>query len=138
MIKFTWDLPIGAKVVGALDDHPRLVDLEEDMLQIELRDEVFIHVGWYPARDPKGQYCVLVFRDTVDKILAKVETKSLTTAVAIVRANLGKYGNTYGLRSPISRTIAITLGSTLNTATATTVQLVVPTNVKTQKSLAVS
>ncbi len=63
------------------------------MLQVELRGGVFIHVGWYPARNHTGQYRVIIFRNTVDDLLFQISTTSLATVKAVVYEAIERYGS---------------------------------------------
>jgi hypothetical protein len=50
--------------------------LTSDVLLVELPDDVFVDVGWYPERDPTGQFRICVFQGTWDNRLVCERTAS--------------------------------------------------------------
>src|SRR4026208_2199179 len=65
------DLPPPVSVVGALHDRSDVTCLDQDLLQLTLPGDIVIDVGWYPDRDPHGQYRLIVFRGTTDRELER-------------------------------------------------------------------
>lgn len=67
--------------VGQLDD------LNEDLLQVEFPDNVVLDIGWYPERDPKGQFQVRVIRDLAwDSPLFYAKVSTLGVLRSVVEA----------------------------------------------------
>jgi len=50
--------------------------LTSDVLLVELPDGVFVDVGWYPERDPNGQFRICVFQGAWDNRLTCERTAS--------------------------------------------------------------
>lgn len=55
------DLPETAVVKGELYDSLEPALLLQDILEVELSDEMFIDVGWYPEHHPDGSFWIRVF-----------------------------------------------------------------------------
>lgn len=92
-------LPPEAKITGALRTRSNIHNLDQDMLQIELPGSVFIDVGWYPDWDPKGEYRLVVFRDTFDN---PIEPMLRSQDVKQIRQAIYKYVAKYVSGAPDS------------------------------------
>ena len=65
-------LPRGAKSIGSIKAHPAVSDLSQDIFQVELSGDVFVHVGWLPEYDLSGRYIVSAFHETLDEPLLPI------------------------------------------------------------------
>lgn len=89
-------LPPQVKVLGALRTRSNVWELDQDMLAIELPNRIFIAVGWYPDCDPKGEYRMMIFKDTVDH---PIEPTIRTKDFRVVKSNINRVVKTF--TSPI-------------------------------------
>lgn len=79
------NLPIDAVQRGAIYPTKRLDYLVQDMLEVQVGNDVFIDVAWWPQRDPAGKYVVSVFRSVWEEQLKpQFFTKEYQKAVAKV------------------------------------------------------
>jgi hypothetical protein len=82
--------------------------LLEDLIQVELRTGICIDVGWYPARDPRGSYCVVVFDGTWDKQRRTVNgIRNFDEMVSIVESIAKEFSRSITLASGTTSTVYV-------------------------------
>ena len=57
------DYPDVVNVKGSIVSTDNTNALDQDLLEVELKNGVFIDVGWYPEHDVNGEFFIRVFHE---------------------------------------------------------------------------
>jgi len=87
------DLPKGARQVGTLWDHFELKDLDQDILQINLPNDYFLDVGYFPDMEPDGMFHIVVGKDVWQNQLYVTDVKTPLDVQRVLNEQIQIYGD---------------------------------------------
>jgi hypothetical protein len=59
--------------------------LNQDLLLVELPNNIFIDVSWFPEHDPHGEYYITIFQGDWEHQINTWKTRSLSDVISLVQ-----------------------------------------------------
>ena len=115
MSQIALTLPPEVDILGALYDRSNIKRLDQDMIQIILPGQIVIDVGWYPDRNPNGEYRLVVFQGDVDnKKEAILRTRDVKAVMSAIYRYVAKYLSPIAFLGGDGTPITLLVNGTIN------------------------